>query len=100
MFGGTLPGIKMNGVIMITNTWETFGSLKYLIMIVQDFLEIWRIDDLDVGIISEHNCAIIPRCYFFRSFVILLELINFHGFPAIPLNLASFPSTKHFMKIS
>ena len=31
---------QMNNMIMIMNRWETFGSLKYLGMIVQDFLEI------------------------------------------------------------
>jgi len=33
---------QINSMTMITNRWEAFGSLKYLGMIVQDFLEIWR----------------------------------------------------------
>jgi len=57
-------------------------------------------DDLDVGTSNEHNCSIMPRCYFFRSFVIQLELIIFPGFPAIPLNSISFPSEENSMKSS
>jgi len=32
--------VKMVSMIMITNMWEAFGSIKYLGMIVQKFLEI------------------------------------------------------------
>ena len=31
---------QMNSMIMVTNRWEAFGSLKYLGMTVQDILEI------------------------------------------------------------
>ena len=57
-------------------------------------------DDFDVGTSSEHNCAIIPSCSFFISFVIPLELVIFPGFPVTPLNSISFPSEYNFMKIA
>ena len=57
-------------------------------------------DDFDVGTSSEHNCAIMPHCYFFRSIFMTLELIIFPGFPEIPFNSTSFPSEKNFKKIS
>ena len=63
----------------------------------------WRsaeIDDFDVGTSSEHNYAIMPLFYFFRSFVMTLELIIFLVFPEIPRNLTYFPSEKKFKKRS
>ena len=84
----------MNSMIMIMNRWVSFGSFKHLGMIVQEFWRFGEIDDFDVGTSREHSCAIMPRCSFFRSFVMTLELIIFPDFPAIPRNLASFPSEK------
>ena len=52
-------------------------------------------DDFDVGTYSEHNCEIMPRCYFFISVFIPLELIIFPDFPVIPLNSSSTLVVQH-----
>jgi len=57
-------------------------------------------DYFDVGTSIEHNCAIMPCCSFFRSFIISLELIIYPSFLVIPLNSTSFPSKDNFMKSS
>ena len=100
MFGGTLPGIKW-----ITWSWSQIGGSPLgvsntLEWLSKTFLRSTEIDDFDVGTSSEHNCAITPHFYFFRSFVMTLELIILPGFPAIPRNSTSFPSEKNFKKSS
>jgi hypothetical protein len=35
---------QVNNMIMISSRWETFGSIKYLGILVKGLLEIWRDD--------------------------------------------------------
>ena len=100
MFGGTLRGIKW-----IAWSWSRIGGRPLGVSNTLEWLSktFWRfgeIHDFDVGSFSEHNCAITSHCYLFRSFVMLLELIIFPGFPWIPLNSTSFPSQKNSRKSS
>ena len=86
MFGGTLPGINW-----IACSWSWIGGSPLGVSNTLEWLSktLWRsreIDDFDVGTSSEHNCAITPRCYFFRSFVRTLDLTIFPGFLVIPHN--------------
>ena len=89
----------MNSMIMITNRWDSFGSFKYLGMIVQYFWISREIYDFDVGTSSKHNCAMTPRYSFFGSSVMTLELIIFLRFPMIPSNSNSFPSEKNSIMV-
>ena len=100
MFGGTLLGIKW-----IAWSWSRIGGIPLGVSNTLEWLSktFWRsaeINDFDVGTSSEHNCAITPLCYFFRSFVMKLELIIIPGFLVIPRNATSFHSEKKFKKSS
>ena len=100
MYGWTLLGIKW-----IKWSWSQIGGIPLGVSNTLEWFSktFWRsgeIYDFDVGTYSEHNCAITPRCSFFRSFVMTLELIIFPGFPAIPRNSTSFPSEKKLKKSS
>ena len=100
MFGGTIPVIKW-----IAWSWSWIGGSPLGVSTTLKLLSktFWRsgeIDDFDVGTSSEHNCAMMPRCYFFKIFVMKLELIIFPSFPMIPRNSTSFPSEKNFKKAS
>ena len=98
MFGWTFPGIKWTPW-----SWSWIGGIPFGVSNTLEWLSktFWwsaEIDDFDVGTSSEHNYEIMPRCYFFRSFVMTLELIIFPGFPVIPRNSTSFPYEKKFKK--
>ena len=100
MFGGTLPGMKL-----IAWWWPQIGGSTLEVSNTLEWLSktFWRYGEIyyfDVGTSSEHNCAITPHCYFFRIFVMTLELVILPGFPAIPRNSTSFPFEKNFKKSS
>ena len=100
MFGGTLPGIKW-----IAWSWSRIGGSPLGVSNTLEWLSknFWRsaeIDDFDIGTSSEHNCAIMPHCSLFKSFVMTIEIIIFPSFPAISCNLTYFPSEKKFKKSS
>ena len=99
MFGGTLPGIKW-----IAWSWSRIGGSLLGVSNTLEWLSktFWRfgeIDDFDGGTSSEHNCAMTPHYYLFRSFAMKFELIIFPRFPMIPCNSTSFPSEKNFKKV-
>ena len=76
------------------------GVSNTLELLSNTFRRSAKIDDFDVETSSEHNYAITPRCSFFKSFVMPLELITFPSFLAIPLNSTSFPSQKKIQENS
>jgi len=95
MFGGTVPGKWI--------TWPWFGrplgvsnTLEWLSKIHWRF---GKIKDFDVWTYSEINCTIMPRCYFFKRFVMPLDFIISHGFPTMPLNSFPFLPSKMSRKI-